>query len=252
MRNLSIIYLICVLIFIIAPIAGGNNSIRIEDEYYYSVKKEIEEKKEAEYMFLNWNIPITVVDINIEFYKQNIPPQYSEAFLKATENHKDLRMILFAMMRLETQEFTHYVSRRTNDNGTMDYGPLMLNSANLKSEDFRKKYFPSSDFFDEFDFSNLTEEEIRYNIYMVACVNLFIAHMKTYSNHVRWEQIMKSVKAYNAGPKVLRQTQGKAVRRANSYYQNVVKNIESSKIAFNNMCETYKNELDSRVFEVVW
>ena len=63
---------------------------------------------------------------------------------------------------------------------------------------------------------------------------------------------MKSIKAYNAGPKVLRQTQGKAVRRANSYYQNVVKNIESSKIAFNNMCETYKNELDSRVFEVVW
>lgn len=245
-KNLSLITFICVILFIVAPTVGGNNAVSISN----NLKSELE--KHEDYMFLNWNIPITIVDMNIEFYKQSIPEAYAETFLKATESRPDLRMVLFAMMRLETQEFTHYVSHKPNDNGTMDYGPLMLNSDNIKSEEFRNKYYPKDDFWTDLDLSNLTDEEFTYNVYMVACVNLFIAHMKTYEKGPRWEQLMKSIKAYNAGPKVLRQKTGKAVRRANAYYNKIVKNIESSKLAFNEMAEMYKTELDPRVFEVVW
>lgn len=247
MRNLFILHLICFSLFIIVPEAGGNDATMSNK----GTKSE-QEKTDKDYIFLGWNLPITVIDMNIEFYKKSIPSQYVDAFLKATEARPDLRMILYAMMRVETHDFTAYESFQKNDNGSMDYGPLMLNSYNLSNEEFKKKYFPNETFWYGLEL-NCTEKEKTYNIYMVACINLFIAHMNTYNDGgPRWEQIMKSVKAYNAGPKVLRMTKGKKVRRANAYYQKVVANIESSKIAFNQMAEMYKSELDPRVFEVIW
>lgn len=246
MRKLFIINLICVSLFTIAPTAGGNDATMSNN----GTKSE-QEQNEKDYLFFGWRLPITVIDMNEEFYRKSIPAPYVEAFLKATSARPDLRMILYAMMRVETHDFTAYESYQKNANGSMDYGPLMLNSYNINNNEFKKKYFPEDGYFDDLNL-DVTDLERKYNIYMVACINLFIAHMKTYAGGPRWEQIMKSVKAYNAGPKVLKMQSGQKVRRANAYYKKVVANIESSKIAFNDMAQMYKNELDPRVFEVIW
>ena len=110
--------------------------------------------------FMNLTEP-SDVELEESFYLDKIPQEYADAFLYYTENKKEIRMLFYCLMVHESGNFTSYIHK--NSNGTYDYGPSQLNSANLANSYFRKLYRPT-------DESHITT---KYCFYMVMSINFF-------------------------------------------------------------------------------
>lgn len=170
-------------------------------------------------------------DLYYEFYKNRIPEKYLEAFLKATSDSIELRNILYSMMLLESQEFTAY--ENINKNGTSDHGPLMLNSANIKNQEFKKLYFPNNEFFNGLTNTDANDE---YTIYMIACINLFKHHMEKYD-------LENSMRAYNAGPRILKAEKWNSrVAHSFRYAKRALKYLESTQKEFKEFKNKYSSD----------
>lgn len=118
------------------------------------------------------------------FYLDNIPAEYGDAFLYYTRNRKEMRLYFFSLMLHESNGFTAF--KHKNKDGSYDYGPSQLNSNNIKNEKFRKWYNPK-------DESHITS---KYCFYMIMSMNFY------------WDLVNKygydyAFYAYNGGEKTV-------------------------------------------------
>jgi len=168
---------------------------------------EFEEEKvlEKEDNNIQWNVSFDYEKISYyllsdetleeNFYLDNIPTEYGDAFLYYTEDKKEMRPYFFALMMHESNGFTAF--RHKNKDGSYDYGPSQLNSNNIKNENFKKWYNPK-------DESHITN---RYCFYMVMSMNFY------------WDLVNKygydyAFYAYNGGERTVRLIKNKSSRSA--------------------------------------
>ena len=132
---------------------------------------ELEEEKILEKEDIEWNISfdyekishhiLTDEMLEENFYLDNIPTEYGDAFLYYTKDKKEMRPYFFSLMMHESNGFTAF--KHKNKDGSYDYGPSQLNSNNIKNEKFRNWYNPK-------DESHITN---RYCFYMVMSINFY-------------------------------------------------------------------------------
>jgi len=146
-------------------------------------------------------------DFYEEFFKDNIPEEYCDAFLYYTKEDPSIRPYFYSIMVHESGNFTSFVNE--NKNGSIDYGPSQLNSDNLKNEYFMYLYEPK-------DKSMINS---KYTYYMVITINFYMdlvaKHGQEYalyaynggercvnlikndSKEAKYTSLLNNVKAYN-------------------------------------------------------
>ena len=166
---------------------------------------ELEEEKILEKEDIEWNISfdyekifhhiLTDEMLEENFYLDNIPTEYGDAFLYYTKDKKEMRPYFFSLMMHESNGFTAF--KHKNKDGSYDYGPSQLNSNNIKNEKFRNWYNPK-------DESHITN---RYCFYMVMSINFY------------WDLVNKygydyAFYAYNGGERTVKLIKNKSSRNA--------------------------------------
>ena len=166
---------------------------------------ELEEEKNLEKEDIEWNISfdyekishhiLTDEMLEENFYLDNIPTEYGDAFLYYTKDKKEMRPYFFSLMMHESNGFTAF--KHKNKDGSYDYGPSQLNSNNIKKEKFRNWYNPK-------DESHITN---RYCFYMVMSINFY------------WDLVNKygydyAFYAYNGGERTVKLIKNKSSRNA--------------------------------------
>ena len=166
---------------------------------------ELEEEKILEKEDIEWNISfdyekishhiLTDEMLEENFYLDNIPTEYGDAFLYYTKDKKEMRPYFFSLMMYESNGFTAF--KHKNKDGSYDYGPSQLNSNNIKNEKFRNWYNPK-------DESHITN---RYCFYMVMSINFY------------WDLVNKygydyAFYAYNGGERTVKLIKNKSSRNA--------------------------------------
>ena len=166
---------------------------------------ELEEEKILEKEDIEWNISfdyekishhiLTDEMLEENFYLDNIPTEYGDAFLYYTKDKKEMRPYFFSLMMHESNGFTAF--KHKNKDGSYDYGPSQLNSNNIKNEKFRNWYNPK-------DESHSTN---RYCFYMVMSINFY------------WDLVNKygydyAFYAYNGGERTVKLIKNKSSRNA--------------------------------------
>ena len=166
---------------------------------------ELEEEKILEKEDIEWNISfdyekishhiLTDEMLEENFYLDNIPTEYGDAFLYYTKDKKEMRPYFFSLMMHESNGFTAF--KHKNKDGSYDYGPSQLNSNNIKNKKFRNWYNPK-------DESHITN---RYCFYMVMSINFY------------WDLVNKygydyAFYAYNGGERTVKLIKNKSSRNA--------------------------------------
>ena len=199
----SILMVTCVLLCISIL---GILIIDVIDSRVASINQvELEEEKILEKEDIEWNISfdyekishhiLTDEMLEENFYLDNIPTEYGDAFLYYTKDKKEMRPYFFSLMMHESNGFTAF--KHKNKDGSYDYGPSQLNSNNIKNEKFRKWYNPK-------DESHITN---RYCFYMVMSINFY------------WDLVNKygydyAFYAYNGGERTVKLIKNKSSRNA--------------------------------------
>lgn len=164
----------------------------IKYESYSESNNSVEEKIDEK---IEWTVTYNVREMSKQmvsdefleeqFYLDNIPKEYGDAFLYYSRNRKEMRPYFYALMMHESNGFTAFVNK--NKDGSYDYGPSQLNSNNIKNKEFRKWYNPK-------DESHITS---RYCFYMVMTMNFY------------WDLVNKygydyAFYAYNGGERTIK------------------------------------------------
>ena len=199
----SILMITCVLLCISIL---GILIIDVIDSRVASINQvELEEEKILEKEDIEWNISfdyekishhiLTDEMLEENFYLDNIPTEYGDAFLYYTKDKKEMRPYFFSLMMHESNGFTAF--KHKNKDGSYDYGPSQLNSNNIKNKKFRNWYNPK-------DESHITN---RYCFYMVMSINFY------------WDLVNKygydyAFYAYNGGERTVKLIKNKSSRNA--------------------------------------
>lgn len=245
MKKIFLILLIIVyaVTILFTATIGGNTFNEVSNDDLIQIRKDM-----LASITVSAFVPkIEEFDVYFKFYNDRMPRQWVEAFLKATKNRKELRSTIYSMMLLESQLFTEF-ENHDNSNGTSDYGPLMLNSSNINSKEFREIYYPKDEFF--VGLTNTTKDD--YTVYMIACINLFIAHMDTYESDGE-KQLSNSLRAYNAGPRILKAKRWNTrVAKSFAYSKKVQQYLSLVDRDFKVFDDTVNKHLDSRFYKITY
>ena len=194
---------------------------------------ELEEEKILEKEDIEWNISfdyekishhiLTDEILEENFYLDNIPTEYGDAFLYYTKDKKEMRPYFFSLMMHESNGFTAF--KHKNKDGSYDYGPSQLNSNNIKNEKFRNWYNPK-------DESHITN---RYCFYMVMSINFY------------WDLVNKygydyAFYAYNGGERTVKLIKNKSSRNAS-----LIKAVKSYDAAVRKRMEQAEKNLEKYV-----
>lgn len=131
-----------------------------------------------------------------EFYSQRIPEEYLVSFLYFTRNAIHLRELVYSIMKHESMNFQSFFNK--NKNGTTDHGPMMLNSSNINSENFMRRYDSNKEIIKNMGF-DLTTESGLFNFYNSICINMVNYLVKKYEREGRSGAAWFALRAYNAG-----------------------------------------------------
>ena len=177
------------------------NKAKIEEEAVLE-KDDIEWEITFDYEKISHHILSDEI-LEENFYLDNIPIEYGDAFLYYTRNRKEMRPYFFSLMMHESNGFTSF--KHKNKDGSYDYGPSQLNSNNIKNEKFRKWYNPK-------DESHITN---RYCFYMVMSINFY------------WDLVNKygydyAFYAYNGGERTV-----KLIKNKSSHNASLIKAVKS-------------------------
>ena len=177
------------------------NKAEIEEEVVLK-KEDIEWEVTFDYEKISHHILSDEI-LEENFYLDNIPIEYGDAFLYYTKNRKEMRPYFFSLMMHESNGFTAF--KHKNKDGSYDYGPSQLNSNNIKNEKFRNWYNPK-------DESHITN---RYCFYMVMSINFY------------WDLVNKygydyAFYAYNGGERTV-----KLIKNKSSHNASLIKAVKS-------------------------
>ena len=199
--------LICISMFgiliftVIDKEVASINKAEIEEEAVLK-KEDIEWEVTFDYEKISHHILSDEI-LEENFYLDNIPIEYGDAFLYYTKNRKEMRPYFFSLMMHESNGFTAF--KHKNKDGSYDYGPSQLNSNNIKNEKFRNWYNPK-------DESHITN---RYCFYMVMSINFY------------WDLVNKygydyAFYAYNGGERTV-----KLIKNKSSHNASLIKAVKS-------------------------
>ena len=201
-NEISMLIMVCTLLYVSV---FGILILEIINRITSIDQVKIEDKRVFEKENIEWNISFDYEKISnhilsdeklIEnFYLDNIPSEYSDAFLYYTRNRKEMRPYFFSLMMHESNGFT--IFEHKNKDGSYDYGPSQLNSNNIKNEKFRNWYNPK-------DESHITN---KYCFYMVMSINFY------------WDLVNKygydyAFYAYNGGERTVKLIKNKSSHNA--------------------------------------
>lgn len=227
----SILMVTCVLLCILIL---GILIIYVIDSRVAPINKvELEEEKILEKEDIEWNISfdyekishhiLTDEMLEENFYLDNIPTEYGDAFLYYTKDKKEMRPYFFSLMMHESNGFTAF--KHKNKDGSYDYGPSQLNSNNIKNEKFRNWYNPK-------DESHITN---RYCFYMVMSINFY------------WDLVNKygydyAFYAYNGGERTV-----KLIKNKSSSNASLIKAVKSYDAAVRKRMQQAEKNLEKYV-----
>ena len=164
-----------------------------------------------------------------EFLKDTIPEKFVDPFYELTYKSKNIGIEILGIGFHES-EWSVFIGK-PNKNGSIDIGPLMLNSYNISNENFMKAYGKYSD-----DYKYDTDV-----YYMTVCITFFKALRNEYGS-------FNALKVYNGGPRVMKSDcKQELLTTVNKYANTVYKRI--------NQCSTnykiYKENNEKRIITLM-
>lgn len=163
-----------------------------------------------------------------EYYSERIPEEYLATFFYFTKDKVHLRELIYAIMKHESMNFQSYSNQ--NKNGTTDHGPMMLNSANIKSSLFMNRYIKVKNTVEEMGY-DLTTDHGKYNYYNSICIEFLSYLVRKYEKEGRSGAAWFALRAYNAGEKSNTIYGNKNRIRRGTYYANTVWSIYHKTLA---------------------
>lgn len=137
------------------------------------------------------------------FIMETIPAKFVKPFYDFTYKNKKLGIEILGIAKHESG--WKVFEGPINSNGTRDYGPLMLNSANLENEDFMNSFS-----------ENCKQYEYDRDIYyMCICINFFKSIRSQYGPWC-------ALQIYNGGWRTMRKTCSPELKRQVIGYANKV------------------------------
>ena len=165
-----------------------------------------------------------------EYIKTQIPEKFVEPFFEATKKNKAIGIEILGLGFHES-EWKNFISRTPNKNGSIDLGPLMLNSYNIADPEFMRRYGKNSAGY-EYDTDVY---------YMTVCITFFKALRNEYGTY-------NALQVYNGGPRVMKSNCSKDLKRTVKTYANVVyKRINECSETWND----YKTENEEKVIAML-
>ena len=231
-NEISMLIIVCTLLYVSVfgiLILEIINRITSFDQVKFENEKVLEKEN------IEWNISFDYEKISnhilsdeklIEnFYLDNIPIEYGDAFLYYTRNRKEMRPYFFSLMMHESNGFTTFEHK--NKDGSYDYGPSQLNSNNIKNEKFRKWYNPK-------DESHITN---KYCFYMVMSINFY------------WDLVNKygydyAFYAYNGGEKTV-----KLIKNKSSHNTSLIKTVKAYDSAVRKQMQLTETNIENYVVQ---
>ena len=138
-----------------------------------------------------------------EFIKETIPAKFVKPFYDFTYKNKNIGIELLGTAKHESG--WKVFAGPINSNGTRDYGPLMLNSANLENEKFMNSFS-----------ENCKQYEYDRDIYyMCICINFYKSIRTQYGPWC-------ALQIYNGGWRTVRKTCSTNLKRQVIEYANKV------------------------------
>jgi hypothetical protein len=138
-----------------------------------------------------------------EFIEETIPAKFVKPFYDFTHENKKLGIELLGTAKHESG--WKVFKGPINSNGTRDYGPLMLNSANLENEEFMKSFS-----------KNCKQYEYDIDIYyMCICINFYKSIRTQYGPWC-------ALQIYNGGWRTMRKSCPENLKRQVIGYANKV------------------------------
>lgn len=140
-----------------------------------------------------------------EFVKSSIPEKFVDPFYEKTVDRKNLGLELIGMGYHESG--WKVFRGPTNKDGSVDIGPLMLNSNNIKNKEFMQ-YFG-------YDCSQYANDLDIY--YMTICINFYASIRLEYGPYI-------ALQIYNGGYRILRARPHSKLKVAVTKYANLCYN----------------------------
>lgn len=134
-----------------------------------------------------------------EFYSKLIPEEFMVSFMYFTKDKPYLRPLVYAIMKHESINFLEFTN--INKNGTIDHGPMMLNSSNLNNDLFMKLYSPDKDLIKNMGY-DINDQIGKYNFYIGISINLLVDLIEKYTERGNSNPITLALRAYNGGENV--------------------------------------------------
>ena len=138
--------------------------------------------------------------VDYNFFAEKIPEEYLLTFMYFTKDRKNIRNMIYAIMKHESQSFTSYINDR-NSNGTSDHGPMMLNSANIKNGRFMIKFQPDREMMEKWGYDMTTKKGL-LNWYTAIGIKMYINLVERYEKQQKNDPMWYALRAYNAGESV--------------------------------------------------
>lgn len=135
-----------------------------------------------------------------EYFSQRIPEEYLFSFLYFTRNNSNLRNLVYAIMRHESINFTEYTNH--NIDGSIDHGPMMLNSRNVQNQKFMNLFSPNIQKIEKLGMDIHNNSIDKYNYYISICINYISYLVNRYENEGRNSPMWFALRAYNAGERI--------------------------------------------------
>ncbi len=134
---------------------------------------------------------ITTGDIEfriLEYITESVPKKFQKRLFEEIKTfpHSE-KLLVLGVANVESGGWRYMESIRPNTNGTLDKGPMGLNTVNIANPLFRKLYFPEN-------YASMDPDVL----YLVACIRFL-----DYLNE-KYDTLDDVLKAYNAGEKRLK------------------------------------------------
>jgi hypothetical protein len=159
------------------------------------------------------------------FLEKYIPARFVDYFYDYTVDNMEIGFEILSIGLYES-EWVVLRGHQANYDGSIDLGPLMLNSNNLSNERFMNAYAP-----------RITPNDL-YAFYMIVCINYWKDLRKTFSGN---SKLVSALQVYNGGYLSLYSQRYKSRYLVTFRYANKITNILSSvKGAYEEHCRTFK------------
>lgn len=203
------------------PINQMNNKFN-NKEKYVKVEVKLEDVFEKYKYEIDKN---TKREIYVEFIESVVPEKFVKPFYEMTRDNINIGMELLGI-GLHESEWKYFVGKK-NKNGSVDLGPLMLNSYNINDSWFIEKYGKGLD-------SYKYDNDIYY---MVLCINFWKSLRNTYG-------VYNALQVYNGGPRVMYKNVNYTLKQTVKKYANTV--CEKINILVEDYNNKYNTEYDSK------